>query len=817
MTNATSSIERAASGARLNDEDARRLVEQEAISPLLEAAGALRDLGHGDLVSYSPKVFIPLTKLCRDVCHYCTFARPPRNGEAAYLNLDEVLDIARRGAAAGCHEALFTLGDKPELRFKAARVALESLGHRTTLSYLAQAAKAVRDEVGLLPHLNPGLMSTEELRVLRPFAASSGIMLESASERLCEKGGVHYGSPDKQPSLRLRTIETAGELGIAFTSGILIGIGETRLERIDALLALRATHERHGHIQEIIIQNFKRKAGTAMATAPEPSLDDHLWTIAVARLILGARMNIQAPPNLRTDAMHRLIEAGINDWGGVSPVTLDHVNPEAPWPSLLELEETTAACGKRLVPRLPVYPSFALEPERWLDADMRTPVLRRMDTSGYAREGGWQAGATRAPDTMILHTLSRGPRRRAAPRVEQTLERVFAGDELAQADVVHLFGARGQDFTAVCDAADRLRAEVNGDTVGYVVNRNINYTNVCYFKCRFCAFSKGKTSAELRGAPYDLALEEITRRVEEAWERGAVEVCMQGGIHPNYTGETYLNILTSVKRAVPNMHVHAFSPLEVWQGAKTLGISVTEFLRRLKDAGLGSLPGTAAEILDDDIRDIICADKIRTEQWLEVMESAHTLGLRTTATIMFGHVETAEHWARHLLRVRALQVRTGGFTEFVPLPFVAMEAPIYRRGGARAGPTFREAVLMHAVSRLVLHPHIKNVQASWVKLGPVGATACLRAGANDLGGTLMNESITRAAGAAHGQELAPAEMERLIHDAGRVARQRTTLYEDANPTRREAAFAAHELTTIQNTAIRGGRTRGSDLVRFGVD
>jgi FO synthase len=790
-------LARAAAGQRLSAEEAVGLVDYADPRPLMPVAAALRDRGHGCLVSYSRKVFIPLTRLCRDVCHYCTFAHPPRRGEPAYLDADQVLAIASAGARAGCREALFTLGDKPELRYSAAREALARLGHETTLSYLAQMAELVLRETRLLPHLNPGVMTRADIDRLRPVSVSQGIMLESAAERLRHRGGPHFGSPDKDPALRLATIHAAGEAAVPFTSGILIGIGETRRERIESLLALRDLHERYGHLQEIIIQNFRAKPGTRMAQAPEPDLDDHLWTIAVARLIFGPEINIQAPPNLNPDGLAQMIAAGINDWGGVSPVTPDYVNPEAPWPTLDQLAERTAAAGKLLVERLAIYPTYARDPGRWLDPALRAPVLQAIDAQGLVRTDDWIPGAGPEPP---IETRAR-PAFADDPLVS-VLNRSAAGEPLGQADIVHLFQARGAAFDAVCRAADELRQRINGDTVSYVVTRNINYTNICYFRCQFCAFSKGKLSENLRGRPYDLDLAEIRRRVEEAWERGATEVCMQGGIHPEYTGATYLAICHAIKEAIPGIHIHAFSPLEVWQGAKTLGRAVPDFLRELKAAGLSSLPGTAAEILDDEVRAVICPDKIKTAEWLEVMEAAHATGLRSTVTIMYGHADRYEHWARHLLRIRALQARTGGFTEFVPLPFVPMETPIYLKGGARRGPTWREAVLMHAVARLVLHPLITNIQTSWVKMGSEGAAFCLNAGANDLGGTLMNESITRAAGAVHGQEMPPESMEATIRALGRVPRQRTTLYADAPAERRAASFGAASLTDLINTPAR---------------
>jgi FO synthase len=788
----------AALGHRLSPDEALGLADCDDLPALVRVASQLRDAGHGDVVTYSRKVFIPLTHLCRDSCHYCTFAQPPRRGQAAYLSRDEVLAIARAGSSAGCKEALFTLGDKPERRYGAAREALAALGHATTLDYLAEVARLVLRETGLLPHLNPGVMSGEELARLRPVAASMGIMLESASERLLARGGPHFGSADKAPAVRLATIAAAGEAAIPFTSGILIGIGETRRERIEALLALRALHDRYGHIQEIIIQNFRAKPGTRMASAAEPSLEDQLWTIAVARLVFGAAMSIQAPPNLRAGDFGELLGAGIDDWGGVSPVTIDHVNPEAPWPQIESLAAETARAGKTLAERLAIYPPYVAAPERWLDPALRTPVLVLSDAAGFGREGAWCAGAA-ATDLPVER--SGGARLPSPARLalDGAIARAVDGRTLTEAEIVALFAARGADFRRVCEAADALRRDAVGDEVTYVVNRNINYTNICYFRCQFCAFSKGKLSDNLRGRPYDLDLGEIRRRTGEAWARGATEVCLQGGIHPEYTGATYLAILRAVKAEVPDMHVHAFSPLEVWQGAATLGIPVRAFLTQLKDEGLGSLPGTAAEVLDDEVRAVICPDKITTAQWLQVMETAHEIGLRTTSTIMFGHVDRPVHWARHLLRLRALQERTGGFTEFVPLPFVPMETPIFIRGRARSGPTLREAVLMHAVARLALNPLISRIQTSWVKMGKAGVALCLAAGANDLGGTLMNESITRAAGAVHGQEMPPEAMDALIRGLGRVPRQRTTAYAAAPALREAASFGAPPLSDPINT------------------
>jgi FO synthase len=779
-----------------DDAELSRWLVEAPLAALIDAAGRSRDDGHGRHLSYSRKVFVPLTKLCRDVCHYCTFAERPRPDHSAYLSPEEVLAIARAGAAAGCTEALFTLGDKPELRYQAARDALAALGHATTIGYLQAMCALVVRETGLLPHVNPGIMTRDDMAGLRTVSASQGIMLESLSERLCEPGGVHHGSPDKRPAVRLETLRLAGELQVPFTTGILIGIGETRDERLDALRAIRDLHARFGHIQEVIVQNFRAHPGTKRADAVEPDLDDLLWSIAAARLILGPAMNIQAPPNLSPGVYPRLIAAGINDWGGVSPVTPDHVNPHQPWPAIAELAERTAAAGKLLVNRLPVYPSYAHASETWLAPEIATRVRRMSDAEGLARDDDWAVGTLVSPRVPAVQARS------VDPAIDRIIGAATAGRRLDAPEIVRLFAARDADYHRVITVADELRRAVSGEVVRYVVNRNINYTNICYYHCRFCAFSKGKTHDSLRGTPYDLAIEEIVRRAVEAWQRGATEVCLQGGIHPDYTGKTYLGICRAIKAAVPGMHIHAFSPLEVTQGAATLGISVPDFLAELKAAGLATLPGTAAEILDDEVRAQICPDKVTTAQWLDVARAAHGLGLRTTCTIMFGHVERPLSWARHLLALRDLQTETGGFSEFVPLPFVHMEAPIYLRGAARRGPTFREAVLMHAVARLALHPGITNIQTSWVKMGPQGAATCLQAGANDLGGTLMNESISRAAGTEHGQEFPPEAMEALIRSIGRTPEQRSTLYGPVAAERRAASLGAAALAPVVMTPPR---------------
>ncbi len=741
------------------------------LDALLAEAEAVALSARGGIVSYSRKVFIPLTRLCRDVCHYCTFATAPRHIPAPYLTIDEAVAVARGGADVGCKEALFTLGDQPELRYPAARAALDRMGFATTLDYLGAVAAAVHAETGLLPHLNPGVMDEAQIARLRPHAASMGIMLETGSERLSARGGPHFGSPDKHPAVRLETLAALGRQKVATTTGLLIGIGETRTETIEALLAIRDLHRAHGHIQEVIVQNFRAKPGTKMVDAPEPPLEAHLWAIAAARLILPPEVRIQAPPNLRPAVLAQLLRAGVDDWGGVSPVTPDHVNPEAPWPALERLERETAAAGRRLVERLAIGPDHARDPVRWLDASLRAPVLRAIDAHGHARTDPWHAGTGRTPPAPIV--LAAFDRPLAA--VARALAMAEAGEALDETRIAALFTGGAPEYEAIVRAADARRAAIAGEAVTYVVNRNINYTNICGYRCTFCAFSKGSTKSE-RGPAYRLDLAEIGRRAAEALAMGASEVCLQGGIHPDYDGETYLSIVAAVKTAAPGIHVHAFSPLEVSHGAATLGLPLHDYLARLKAAGLSSLPGTAAEILDDAVRDVICPDKLGTRGWLDVMRAAHEVGLRSTATIMYGHVERPEHWARHLLRIAALQADTGGFTEFVPLPFVHMEAPMWRKGEARSGPTWREAMLMHSIARLVLSPAIPNIQASWVKLGPEGAARALQAGCNDIGGTLIDESITRAAGGVNGQHFDATAIEALATGIGRQARKRTTFY-----------------------------------------
>jgi FO synthase len=766
---------------------------------LMARAASIRDAAFGTRVTYSPKVFIPLTRLCNSTCGYCTFAQAPANVESPYMTIEQVVEVARAGARQGCHEALFTLGERPEDRYEVARTWLKDHGYDSTVHYVAEAAKAVLKETGLLPHANCGAIFRDELARLRPYAASQGMMIESLNPDL----ECHRLAPDKVPARRLATMEAAGELQIPFTTGILVGIGESRLDRISALQAIVDSNARHGHVQEVIVQNFVPKDRTLMRNAEACPSEEELWTLAVARIMLPTSVHLQAPPNL-TDDFGSLLDAGIDDWGGVSPVTADHVNPERPWPAVDRLRAVTEGRGFSLAPRLTIYPEFAADPARWIDDGLRFSVMDRSDSDLLGRDDpgaffpekvshfvdtgdgaevvligdrstAWYSGASADP-TLLVTT----PSRVIGGAIREVLDGVIAGDVPGQIELVALFAARGAEVAAVAEVADQLRAQIVGEQITWVHNRNINYTNVCTFKCKFCGFSKGPLSLNLRGKPYLLTLEDVADRVREAWELGATEVTLQGGIHPDFDGEYYLDVCRAVKEAAPDIHVHGFTALEVTEGARRSSEDLETYLRRLKDAGLRSLPGTAAEILDDEVRAILCPDKVNTQEWLDCHEIAHRVGLGSNVTIMHGSVERPEHWARHMIRTRDVQARTGGFTEFIPLPFVHMASPIYLQRKSRRGPTFREIVLMHAIGRIAYANgpgRITNVQASWVKIGVEGVRQLLRAGVNDLGGTLMNENISRAAGATHGQGKTPSEIADLVAPlADRPLQQRTTLY-----------------------------------------
>ena len=827
------SLARAERGAALDLTEATALLgaRGEQLDRLCAAAGRVRDAGLRDAgrpaaVTYSPKVFIPVTRLCRDRCHYCTFVTTPghlsRAGEAPYLSPDEILDVARRGAELGCLEALFTLGDRPEDRWPEARAWLDEQGYDSTLAYVRAMAIRVLEETGLLPHLNPGVMSWEEMNRLKPVAPSMGMMLETTSRRLFEeKGEAHFGSPDKDPAVRLRVLEDAGRLSIPFTTGLLVGIGENLVERAETIFAIRASARRFGALQEVIVQNFRAKPETAMRHADDLGLDEFRATIAVARLVLGPKMRVQAPPNLVDLAECRaLLEAGIDDWGGVSPLTPDHVNPERPWPTLDRLRAVTAECGFELRPRLTVHPQYVVAGEPWLDPRVSGHVAALADEDGLARadvrptglpwqepDGGAGAGFGRTDLHTGVDTDGRSADRRSdfdavygdwdalreivpepvAPQSSIQGPKIRGLSALAAAEkdpagitdeqALTLMTADGELLEQVCRLADDLRRDTVGDEVTYVVNRNINFTNVCYVGCRFCAFAQRRTDADA----FSLSLEQVADRAQEAWELGATEVCMQGGIDPELPGSAYFDLAAAVKRRVPGMHVHAFSPMEIVNGASRTGLSVEDFLIKARESGLDTIPGTAAEILDDDVRWVLTKGKLPTQTWIDVVTTAHRVGLRSSSTMMYGHVDNPRHWVAHLrvlARVQdaALDSGVSGFTEFVPLPFVHHSSPIYLAGVARPGPTLRDNLAVHALARILLHGRIDNIQTSWVKLGTEGTQAMLRAGANDLGGTLMEETISRMAGSEHGSARTVEELTEIAAGVGRPVRERTTTY-----------------------------------------
>jgi FO synthase len=816
-------LARARDGKPLDVDEATVLLgaRGEDLDRLCAAAARVRDQGLADagrpgVVTYSRKVFVPLTRLCRDRCHYCTFATVPGRLPAPYLELDEVLQIARDGAALGCKEALFTLGDRPEDRWPQARAWLDERGYDDTLSYVRAAAIAVLERTGLLPHLNPGVMSWEELQRLKPVAPSMGMMLETTADV-----PAHAGSPDKVPAVRLRVLEDAGRHAIPFTTGLLVGIGESLRDRAETLFALRAAHRRHGHVQEVIVQNFRAKDDTAMRTAPDAGLDEFVAAIAVTRLVLGPRMRVQAPPNLVDLAQtRRLLAAGVDDWGGVSPLTPDYVNPERPWPQVEALAAATADAGLQLRERLTAHPPYLSEP--WLDPRLAAHVEALRGADGLADPDALPVGRPwQEPDGGLVSTgrtdlhasidmegrtgdrrsdfddvygdwaaireaVPAQPPAPTDPDVAGAL-RVAADrpGQLTAAQALALLTADGADLDAVCRLADDVRRDTVGDDVSYVVNRNVNFTNVCYTGCRFCAFAQRRTDADA----YTLSLDEVGARAAQAWDVGATEVCMQGGIDPLLAGTAYLDLARAVKTAAPGLHLHAYSPMEVVNGAARLGVPVAEFLTAAREAGVDSLPGTAAEILDDDVRWVLTKGKLPTSAWIDVVTTAHRLGIPTTSTMMYGHVDAPHHWAAHLLLLRELQDRTGGFTEFVPLPFVHTNAPLYLAGVARPGPTARDNRAVHAVARLVLHGRIDHVQCSWVKLGPEQCAAVLAGGVDDLGGTLMEETISRMAGSSYGSRKSVDELETMVRAAGRTPRQRTTTYGEVSPERHAAARA----------------------------
>src|SRR3954452_12809860 len=799
------------------------------LTQLSEYASRIRDAGLAEagrsgIITYSRKVFIPLTRLCRDRCGYCTFVTVPGRLESPFLSPYEVLDIARKGAEMGCKEALFTLGDRPEDRWKAARDWLDAHGYDDTLSYVRAMAIRVLEETGLLPHLNPGVLTWQDFQRLKPVAPSMGMMLETTVTRLwSEKGGPHNGSPDKEPAVRLRVLEDAGRSSVPFTTGVLIGIGETFEERADALFEIRKVAKTYGGIQEVIVQNFRAKPDTKMRATPDADLEELAANIAVARLVLGPKMRIQAPPNLIGAQYDLMIRAGIDDWGGVSPLTPDHVNPDRAWPQIDELARRTEKAGFELKERLTIYPEYVKAGEPWLDPRITRHVAALVDyETGMAREdampvgipwqepdGGWQESGRTDLHTEIDTTGRTEDRRSDFDSVygdwKEIGDRIKTGPQKFDSTVLEalrsaekdpaglsddaalaLLSAEGKELDAFTKLADDLRRETVGDDVTFVVTRNINFTNVCYTGCRFCAFAQRRTDADA----YTLSLEQVGDRVDEAWAAGATEICMQGGIHPDLPGTAYFDLAAEVKRRQPGIHLHAFSPMEIVNGAARTGLSFEDFLTGLKEAGLGSIPGTAAEILDDDVRWVLTKGKLPTATWLEIIGTAHRLGIPTTSTMMYGHVDTPAHWVAHLRTLARQQDETGGFTEFVLLPFVHHNAPIYLAGVARPGPTVRENRALHAVARLLLHGRIGNIQTSWVKLAEAGTKAVLQGGANDLGGTLMEETISRMAGSENGSLKTIAELEALAASIGRPARQRTTEYGTPSEGRLRTARSA---------------------------
>ncbi|MCQ8195101.1 bifunctional FO biosynthesis protein CofGH [Streptomyces rugosispiralis] len=830
-------LKRARDGVALDTAEAAVLLQARGddLRELMASAARVRDAGleaagRPGVITYSRSVFIPLTRLCRDKCHYCTFATVPgklrRAGYGMFMSPDEVLAIARRGAEMGCKEALITLGDRPEDRWPEAREWLEAEGYDDTIAYVRAMAIRILEETGLLPHLNPGVLTWTDFQRLKPVAPSMGMMLETTAERLwSEPGGPHYGSPDKEPAVRLRVLEDAGRSSVPFTSGLLIGIGENHEERAESLFALRRVSRSYHGIQEVIVQNFRAKPDTAMRGMPDAELDDLVATVAVARHILGPSACIQAPPNLVDAEYERLIGAGIDDWGGVSPLTPDHVNPERPWPQVDELAERSAAAGFRLRERLAVYPEYVRRGEPWLDPRLLPHVTALADPgTGLAREDAIPTGLPwQEPDEAFtasgrtdLHraidTEGRtGDRREdfdevygdwealreaAAPgmvpsRIDADIKAALAqaADDptrLTDPEALALLHAEGPALDALCRVADDLRRATVGDDVTYIVTRNINFTNVCYTGCRFCAFAQRRTDADA----YTLSLNQVADRAQQAWDVGAVEVCMQGGIHPDLPGTAYFDIARAVKERVPGMHVHAFSPMEVVNGATRTGMSIREWLTAAREAGLDTIPGTAAEILDDEVRWVLTKGKLPTATWVEVVKTAHELGIRSSSTMMYGHVDQPRHWLAHLRLLAEIQQETGGFTEFVTLPFIHTNAPVYLAGIARPGPTTRDNRAVTAMARILLHPHIPNIQTSWVKLGTEGAAEMLRSGANDLGGTLMEETISRMAGSSYGSYRSIQDLVAIAELAGRPARARGTTYGPVSEERQAAALAS---------------------------
>jgi FO synthase len=723
-------------------------------------------------VTFSRNLTLSLSRTCQCYCKYCAFA----THQTHLHSPEEVLEILEGPARKHrVKELLVLTGELPEHN-RGVAAKLAEYGFDDFTGYVAWACEQALER-GILPHTNLGVLSPGDLARLREVTASQGLMLESVSERLMDT--VHAGSPTKHPAHRIATIAAAGELKIPFTSGILVGIGETEEERMASLAQLAALREAHGHIQEIILQNFvphdsyygREPADIADAAAADywrtgvaegPQNDMPKWACPVTlddmkRLISETRrlmpdVGIQVPPNL-SDWWPELVAAGATDLGGLS-ANGDHISPEHPFPSPTQVRKRLAADGYALSERLCVYPEY-IDPE-WVAAPVLDVITSRF----------WSFIPRRGSGRRVVLDIESG----LAPRA---IERARDGHTLTDQEVTALFAERRpaviEDLRA---AADELRARLAGDTVTFVVNRNINVSNVCIVGCAFCGFGQSKRSPDA----YQHSREEFAGRIEDGLAAGATELCIQSGIHPDWGLEDYLGWLRFAKQVAPDIHLHAYSPMEVSHMCDVSGLSPREVFARLRDAGLGSTPGTAAEVLVDGVRERISPNKLPVARWVEVIEASHAEGLRSTATVMFGHIEEPGELAEHMRVVRELQERTGGFTEFVPLSFIPFQTLLGRAHGVEE--ISREENLKHtAVFRLALGDTVRSVQASWVKMGLDAATEALRWGVNDLGGTLMEESISRMAGSYHGVRLEPEDLIGAAHAAGRPAAERTTLYE----------------------------------------
>lgn len=785
-----SALDRAGAGAQLDVDDAEALlaVTGTDLDRLLALAGAVRDAGgeasgRPGVITYSRKVFVPLTTLCRDRCHYCVFVDTPsqllKKHKPAYMSAEQVLAVARQGAALGCKEALLTLGDRPEDRWPEARAWLDAHGYSSTLDYVGAMARLITAETGLLAHLNPGVMSHAELLALRPTAPSMGMMLETTSRRLFEVAGqVHFGSPDKDPALRLRVVDDAGRARVPFTTGILVGIGETLRDRAESLVALRDAHERHGHVQEVIVQNFRAKPRTAMRGAPDAALLEYVAAVAVARLVLGPRMRVQVPPNLSDpDEFALLVRAGADDWGGVSPLTADHVNPERPWPHLADLAARTAELGFDLRERLTAHPEYIREPEVWLDPALHAPVAALAEpVSGLAAvtdSGKAPVSAAPASSPAARHlNLSQPPATAGATTGATTagadvrrLAETAASDPLAldDAEWETLLRATGADLDALAATADDVRRYTVGEAVTLVVNRNLTSTGF---------------RAAGRAAADEFDLDDVAAIAADAQDLEATEICVQGRLPDAEDPHTYLEIARTVKAAAPGIHLHAYRPQDVRDLADRGGLGLAGALAALRDAGVDTVPGTGVKVLSERVRALIAPGDLDIDAWIETITAAHGAGLRSSSVLFYGHVETATERIAHLRRLRALQTDTAGFTEFVPIP---LPAPL---GGLPLVPgraPLDEHRAMVAVSRLLLSGSIPHIQIPWTRVGRDAAAALLQSGGDDLGGTLLDGRVRPEAGVEVGLELPVADAAALAARLFRPFRLRTTDYRTPLP------------------------------------